>query len=70
MSLNGQWIARYRGTNAGLLIVELDDLGDHYEGSGVLFDDNQELLSSIMKISNRLEGNNRENRGRSHRIVR
>jgi hypothetical protein len=50
MSLNGQWIARYSGTNTGLLVAELDDFGDHYEGNAVLFDDNQELLGSVVKI--------------------
>jgi hypothetical protein len=50
MSLNGQWVARYSGTNTGLLIVELDDFGDHYQGNGVLFDDRQELPNSIVKI--------------------
>jgi FRG domain len=50
MSLNGQWIARYSGTNTGLLIVELDDYGDHYEGNGVLFDDRQEFPNSVVSI--------------------
>jgi hypothetical protein len=50
MSLNGQWIARYSGTNTGLLIAEFDDCGDHYEGTGVLFDDRQELPNSSVSI--------------------
>jgi hypothetical protein len=50
MSLNGQWIARYSGTNTGLLIAEFDDCGDHYEGTGVLFDDRQELPNSVVSI--------------------
>jgi hypothetical protein len=50
MSLNGQWIARYSGTNTGLLIAELDDYGDRYEGNGVLFDDRQEFPNSVVSI--------------------
>jgi hypothetical protein len=31
-ALNGQWIGRYSGTNAGSAVLELDDRGTHFEG--------------------------------------
>jgi hypothetical protein len=27
MSLSGQWIARYSGSNAGTLVMDIDDMG-------------------------------------------
>jgi FRG domain-containing protein len=30
--MRGQWLGSYRGNTPGVLTVELDDLGDHYEG--------------------------------------
>jgi len=41
--MNGQWIGPYSGTNQGLLVVDLDDAGDHYEGSASALDFNAEL---------------------------
>jgi hypothetical protein len=29
----GQWTGPYSGTNAGILVLELDDAGDHYDGT-------------------------------------
>ncbi len=31
--MNGQWTGTYTGTNKGVLLVELDDRGDHYDGT-------------------------------------
>ena len=39
-SLGGQWIGRYTGSNAGRFVIELDEAGDHYEGTAVAWDDN------------------------------
>ncbi len=30
--MNGQWLGPYTGTNNGLLVLELDEVGDHCEG--------------------------------------
>jgi hypothetical protein len=38
-SLAGQWIAQYSGSNSGTLVIELDDVGDHYEGTACAWDD-------------------------------
>jgi hypothetical protein len=53
--VNGQWIGRYSGTNTGLLVIELDDLGTHYEGVARAYDDNETLPGSfaIVKTPNK-----------------
>jgi hypothetical protein len=43
--MNGQWIGLYGGTNTGRLIVELDDIGRHYEGYAYAHDDIPSLPS-------------------------
>ena len=30
MSLSGQWVGKYSGSNSGTLVIEIDDVGDHY----------------------------------------
>ena len=37
--MHGQWIGRYEGSNKGLVIVDLDDCGSHFEGSALVTDD-------------------------------
>jgi hypothetical protein len=41
--MNGQWIGEYVGTNEGTLVVDLDEVGDHYEGSAVALESNPSL---------------------------
>ena len=41
--MNGQWIGRYTGSNNGLIIINIDDIGDHYEGITYLHDDDTKL---------------------------
>jgi hypothetical protein len=48
--MNGQWIGPYSGTNSGLLVVELDDLGDHYEGFAYAYDSDASLPSLIATL--------------------
>ena len=43
--MNGQWIGRYTGANSGIAIINIDDLGEHYEGVAYLHDDNPGLPS-------------------------
>lgn len=33
MSFAGQWIGTYMGAAGGHLVVNIDDVGDHYEGN-------------------------------------
>ena len=50
IKMNGQWIGRYSGTNSGLLVIELDDVGLHYEGIACAYDDNQSLPGACAYI--------------------
>ena len=44
--MHGQWVGQYVGSNSGLIIVNLDDMGDHYEGVAFLIDANNKLPST------------------------
>ena len=35
--MRGQWLGKYQGNRQGVVTVELDDLGDHYEGMGYVY---------------------------------
>jgi len=39
--MNGQWIGPYTGTNDGLLVVEFDDAGPHYDGAVYAINNNR-----------------------------
>lgn len=41
--MNGQWIGPYTGTNQGLLVLDLDDAGDYYDGSAYALENNAQL---------------------------
>ena len=36
--MQGQWIGNYEGTNKGLIIINIDDRGNYYEGIAYLYD--------------------------------
>jgi len=46
-SLAGQWIAPYTGTNTGILVIELDEIGDHYEGTACAWDNGSDVNSMV-----------------------
>lgn len=48
--MNGQWLGPYKGTNSGALLVEVDDLGDHFEGRAYAFDASPDLPSACAFI--------------------
>jgi hypothetical protein len=48
--MNGQWIGRYSGTNSGLLVIDCDDMGTHYEGRAFAYDDDKSLPTSFALI--------------------
>jgi hypothetical protein len=48
--MNGQWLGRYTGTNSGTIIIELDDMGTHYEGRAFAYDDNISMPSTFALI--------------------
>jgi hypothetical protein len=49
--LQGQWIGRYTGTNAGEAILELDTIGGNCEGRVYVYDDRVDLISAAAFIS-------------------
>jgi hypothetical protein len=53
--MNGQWIGSYEGTNSGIMVLNIDDRGDHYEGIAYLFDSIKNLtgLSAFFKTINK-----------------
>jgi hypothetical protein len=53
--MNGQWIGKYTGTNGGELLVNVDDLGSHFEGIAYLTDDNTNLprLGAALQTKNK-----------------
>ncbi len=43
--MRGQWIGPFQGTNKGIAVIELDDLGDHYEGVAFAYSERPDLPS-------------------------
>jgi hypothetical protein len=52
--MSGQWIGPYAGTNSGLLVLELDDVGSRYEGFAFAHSHSAE---PVMIVDVRLEKN-------------
>jgi FRG domain len=50
LALNGQWIASYSGSNSGLVVVDVDEVGDHFEGRACAWDANPALPSSLIRF--------------------
>lgn len=44
--MRGQWIGRFSGSNAGVALVEVDEVGPNFEGQAYVFDDRQDLPSA------------------------
>ena len=38
--MNGYWYGIYTGSNSGQIVVEVDDMGDHFYGSAYVYDNN------------------------------
>src|SRR4029077_16715088 len=49
-TMNGQWSGSYRGTNSGLLVMDLDDMDTHYEGRVFAYDDTPALPGTFAFI--------------------
>jgi hypothetical protein len=45
--MNGQWLGRYSGTNSGTFVLDVDDLGSHFQGFAYLYDDNPDLPATM-----------------------
>ena len=50
MSLRGQWIARYSGSNTGTVVVDVDEFEDHFAGAAIAWDDNVAHPNSFVQI--------------------
>lgn len=50
MSLKGQWIARYSGSNAGTLVLDLDEFDDYFAGTAVAWDDNPAHPNALIRL--------------------
>ncbi|WP_417544397.1 FRG domain-containing protein [Marinobacter sp.] len=50
MSLKGQWIGTYAGPANGHLVVNIDDVGSHYEGNASVLPFSRDLPSSIFQF--------------------
>ena len=50
MSLSGQWVARYTGANSGTIVIEIDEIGDHYEGAACVWDSTSIHPSSLVRF--------------------
>ena len=50
MSLSGQWVARYTGANTGMIVIEIDEVSDHYEGAACVWDDDPTHPSSLVRF--------------------
>lgn len=48
--MNGSWQGPYTGTNAGQIVVEVDDKGDHFSGCAYAYDNNSGLPSTFATI--------------------
>ncbi len=50
MSLAGQWISGYAGTNKETLVLDIEDFGDCYYGLACSWDNSQNLPSSLVRF--------------------
>jgi hypothetical protein len=48
--MNGYWVGPYAGTNAGRMVVEIDDRGNHFEGCAYAYDSNTSLPRTFVII--------------------
>jgi hypothetical protein len=48
--MNGYWYGKYTGSNSGQIVVELDDMGDHFHGHAYVYDNNTSLPSTFAII--------------------
>jgi len=51
MLLGGQWIGRYQGTNQGTLVLDVDEIDDHFEAIACAWDDLPSMPSTAIIFS-------------------
>ena len=55
--MNGQWMGQYDGSDSGSVIVNLDDMGDHYEGVAFLTSANNKLPAAAAVLKTKTKAN-------------
>jgi hypothetical protein len=50
MSLKGQWVAKYSGTNIGTGVLDIDEFDHHFAGTATAWDENPPRPSSLVRI--------------------
>ena len=50
--MNGQWIGSFEGTSQGLLVVDIDDIGDYYAGTATAIGNNSALPPVLAVLPN------------------
>ena len=48
--MEGQWIGAADGTNSGLVVVDLDDMGSHFAGHAYLFETDPNAPSTLARL--------------------
>jgi len=48
--MKGQWLGRYSGTNSGLCVIDIDDMGEYYQGYAYVIDDSKAMPSTFALI--------------------
>jgi hypothetical protein len=48
--MKGYWSGSYTGTNSGQIVVEVDDMGDHFEGCAYAYDSTAGMPSVFASI--------------------
>lgn len=50
MSLAGQSISQYQGTNSGTIVIDIEECVDRYKGVACVWDDNLQHPSSLVRF--------------------
>jgi len=48
--MNGQWIGPYSGTNTGVVVADLDEVGNHYAGVVFAYDNNPAFTTAFAHV--------------------
>jgi hypothetical protein len=51
--MSGQWYGFYEGSNTGEMVVELDDVGDHFYGYAYLYENDHTKPATWAEIRER-----------------
>jgi len=48
--MNGQWTGSFTGTNTGALVIDLDDVGQIYQGTAFAYDNRRDFPRTFEAI--------------------